>query len=400
MTDIHAGHGAGAPAGFAWLSLGFRPFFLGAVLFAVVSVIGWTLVYTFAMPMPTDGLTILQWHAHEMVYGYALAVIAGFLLTAVNNWTGIRTLHGWPLLGLFAAWVAARVCMLAGSAMIPAAAILDLSFVTVLVVAIAVPLARKRKWKQVGILSKLVLIGVGNLVFYLGYFGHLQHGVHWGLYGGLYLVLGLILVVGRRVIPGFIERGVGYPVTLVNRRSLDVSNLVLFVMLFVAEVFVHDSPSMPYLAIALFALNAVRLAGWYTRGIWGTPLLWGLYIAYAFVTLGFLLLALGGISGVSRYIALHSFAYGGIGLITVSMMVRVSLGHTGRDIHDPPRAVTCALVVLTAGTLTRILLPIALPSHYVAWILASQVAWIAGFGILAAVLFPVLASPRIDGRAG
>jgi len=387
-------------AGVPLFNLGFRPFFVGATFFAVATVAAWTLIYVYSTPFATGPISILQWHAHEMIYGYSLAVIAGFLLTAVNNWTGMRTVHGLPLLGLFSLWVAARVAMFFGGALFHAAAVLDLLFVAALVTAVAVPLVRARLWKQMGVLSKLVLIGVGNLVFYLGYLGYLESGVHWGIYGGLYLVIGLILVMGRRVIPSFIERGVGYPVTLLNWKWVDISNLVLFLLLFIAEVFVNNSILVPYLASGLFALNTLRLAGWYTRGIWRTPLLWGLYIAYAFITLGFLLLALSDFAGVSEFIAVHSFAYGGIGMITISMMVRVSLGHTGRDIHAPPQAVTYALTALGAGAVFRVLLPLALPSHYVTWIFVSQLAWIASFAVVAGVLLPILSAPRVDGRPG
>jgi uncharacterized protein involved in response to NO len=398
LTDIGTRQHAAAPAGVPLLNLGFRPFFLGATLFAVATMVAWTLIYTYSIPFATGAVSILQWHAHEMVYGYGLAVIAGFLLTAVNNWTGIRTVHGLPLLGLFLLWAAARVAIFVGGALIHAAAVFDLLFAAALVTAIAVPLVRTRMWKQFGILSILVLISAGNLAFYLGYLGYLGSGIQWGVYGGLYLVIGLILVMGRRVIPSFIERGVGYPVTLFNSKWIDVSIPVLFVLLFITQVFLNNDIRTPYLAAALFVLNAVRVAGWYTPGIWKTPLLWGLHLGYACITLGFLLLALSGFAGISGFLAVHSFAYGGIGMVTLSMMVRVSLGHTGRNIHAPPRTVTYALAALGAGTVFRILLPLAFPSQYLAWILVSQVAWIASFALLAGLLFPVLSAPRVDGR--
>ncbi|MDZ7841834.1 MAG: NnrS family protein [Gammaproteobacteria bacterium] len=386
--------------GVSVLNLGFRPFFIGAMVFAVVTVAVWTLVYTLAVPVPFDGVSPFQWHAHEMIYGYSLAVIAGFLLTAVRNWTGRDTVNGVPLLALFCLWAAARVSMLFGTALIPAAALFDVLFIAALVTAVAVPVLRSRMWRQLAILSKLVLLGAGSVVFYLGGLGYVGHGVHWGIYGGLYLVIGLILTMGRRVIPSFIERGVGYPVTLFNTRWMDLSSLVLFLALFVVEVFITDKALVPWLAGALFGVNAVRLAGWHTPGIWKKPLLWSLYLAYGFIVAGFLLLALSGFAGVSRFVALHAFAYGGIGLITLSMMVRVSLGHTGRDIHAPPRAASLAMIMLAAGTLFRVLLPVLVPGHYLAWVAVSQVLWIAAFALLVKVLLPMLLAPRVDGRFG
>jgi len=384
----------------ALLNLGFRPFFLGASLFAVVSVLAWTLVYTLAVPLPISGMTPFQWHAHEMIYGYSLAVIAGFLLTAVRNWTGVDTLNGLPLLGLFSLWAAARIAMLFGTKALEVAALFDILFILAFTVSVASPIIRARMWRQAGIVSKLVLMAAGSVVFYLGGFGYLESGMHWSIYGGLYLVIGLVLTMGRRVIPFFIERGVGYPVTLFNSKWVDISSLALFLALFLVELFFSDKSTVPWLAAGLFAVNVVRLVGWHTPGIWKKPLLWSLYVAYGFIVLGFLLLALSGFAGISRFVAIHGFAYGGIGLITLSMMVRVSLGHTGRDIHAPPRAAVYALAGLVAGAVFRVLLPALLPGYSLVWIGISQLLWLAAFAALVTVLLPMLVAPRPDGRFG
>jgi len=380
----------------AFLSLGFRPFFLGASVFAVVQVAAWTLIYTFSLSLPMNGVSPFKWHAHEMVYGYALAVIAGFLLTAAANWTGRRTVHGLPLLLLFSLWAAARIAMLAGGDLVAVAAFLDVLFLAALAAAVADPIIRVRAWRQAGILSKLILLGTGAVMFALGVSGLLAPGVHWAVYGGLYLVVGLILTMGRRVIPLFIERGVGYPVALFNARWLDISSLVLFLAFFVLEVFLGGGAAARFLAAGVFAVNCIRLVGWHTPGIWRKPLLWGLYLGFAFVVAGFGLLAVSGFASVSRFVALHALAYGGIGLITLSMMARVSLGHTGRDVHDPPRAVARAQSLLVAGTVFRVLVPILLPTHYATWVAVSQGLWIAAFALLAVMLAPMLLTPRAD----
>lgn len=389
-----------AAAGTPLLGLGFRPFFLGASMFAVVGIIAWTVAYTFSLSPPLRSMSSFQWHAHEMIYGYSLAVIAGFLLTAVSNWTGIRTLHGAPLGALVGLWAAARLAMLFGDALIEAAAVLDLAFVAALGVAVARPIVRARQWRQAGVLVKLVLMGVGSACFYLGALGYLEPGLHWGVYGGLYLVLGLVLTIGRRVIPSFIEGGVGYPVKLFNARFLDISSLVLFLALFIVELFVPNQNALTGIAAALFVVNAARLVGWHTPGIWKKPLLWSLYVAYAFIVAGFLLLALSGFAGTSKFAAIHAFAYGGIGVVTLSMMVRVSLGHTGRDVHNPPRLAGIALLALSIGAACRVFLPVLLPGYYPVWIALSQLLWIGAFAVLVAVLFPMLTSPRVDGRPG
>lgn len=392
--------GRTAPHGPAVLNLGFRPFFLGAAVFSVLIIVAWTLVYSFSFRVPLNALAPFQWHAHEMIYGYSLAVIAGFLLTAVRNWTGVDTARGAPLLVLFGLWAAARVAMLFGTAFIVAAAVFDMLFIAVLVGAVASPIVRVRMWKQLGILSKLILLGAGGLVFYLGLFGVLDSGVYWGIYGGLYLVVGLVMTMGRRIIPAFIQSGVGYPVTLFNSKWIDRVSLLLFLVLFLFELFVRDPQWSAYPAAGLFIANLIRLGGWHTPGIWKKPLLWSLYVAYAFVVLGFLLLALSGFAGASKYLAVHSFAYGGIGIITLSMMVRVSLGHTGRDVHNPPAIAFHALLVLTAGALLRVLAPLVAPAFYMEWVVVSQLMWVFAFALLVAILLPVLTRPRVDGAPG
>ena len=157
---------------FALFDLGFRPFFLGAALFAVLSITVWIASYLTGFSLQIKSISAMQWHAHEMLYGYGLAVIAGFLLTAVKNWTGMQTLHGKPLIGLFALWASARLLMLTGTSFLLLAALLDLLFGLILLVAVCSPIVKARQWKQLAAVSKLLLIIVGNTLFYLGAAGY------------------------------------------------------------------------------------------------------------------------------------------------------------------------------------------------------------------------------------
>lgn len=384
----------------AFFRLGFRPFFAGASVFAVLTVVAWTLVYTLGIPLPITTISPFAWHAHEMIYGYSLAVIAGFLLTAVRNWTGIQTANGWRLALLFGLWAAARISMLAGTFLLYAGALLDVLFVAGLIVSFAHPVLRARKWKQLGILTILILLGAGNACFYLGALGWLSNGIDWGTYSGLYLVVGLILIMGRRVIPMFIQGGVGYAVTPSNRIWVDRATPILFLALGVIDVFSPDKRAVPWLAAALFAINLVRLLGWHTPGVWKKPLLWSLYTAYAFIVLGFGLLASSGFAGTSRFVAIHSLTYGGIGLVTLSMMARVTLGHTGRSVHEPPGLLSHCFLILLMGAFFRVLLPLMDMQHYIIWIALSQLAWILAFSGLTAMLLPMVWAPRVDARAG
>ncbi len=385
----------------AVFALGFRPFFLGASALAVVTMGLWLGVHRFHLPISFTRLSPSLWHAHELIFGYALAVIAGFLLTAVKNWTGIPTPIGGRLCAIFLLWAAARIAFFFGDALLEIAVIADLVFIAALCVSVGMPIFRTKQWRQLPIFFKLLLIGVGNILFYAGALGLLDQGVRWGIYSGLYLVLGLILTMGRRVIPDFIQRGVGYPVELKNRRWLDLCSMALFVMFFILDTFTPFKLVAGWLALGLFALHCIRALGWHSYGIWTKPLLWGLYLAYLFLVLGFGLYALSTLTTIGAYfLAIHTFAVGGIGLVTISMMGRVSLGHTGRDVHSPPKMLTWALFLTAFASFVRVLIPMVDQHHYPTWIMLSAVLWILGFMLFAYIYLPILTRSRVDGLPG
>ena len=379
----------------AFLELGFRPFFLGAGVLAIATIILWAGIYFFELSLPISLINPVQWHAHEMIYGYALAVISGFLLTAVKNWTGIPTLSGAGLLLLFLLWVAARICFVMFDSFIILTAVFETLFSIVLLIAVSRPVIAVKQWKQMAIVSKLFLILVFNGFFYCGVFGWMDRGLDWGIYGGLYLVLGLILTMGRRVIPSFIESGVDDSVSLFNSKWLDISSMLLFLGFFVCEVFLNYPALSAWLAFLLFIVNAVRLIGWHTAGIWRKSLLWSIYLSFWFITLGFLLFAVADWSGISKYLAIHAFAYGGIGLMTIGMMSRVALGHTGRKVSEPPAVAAIVFALLIAGALVRVILPIISIVNYDIWIGLSQLLWVIAFAIFVVTYMPILIKPRL-----
>ncbi|HEY0635871.1 MAG TPA: NnrS family protein [Gammaproteobacteria bacterium] len=382
--------------------LGFRPFFLAGALYAVVVVALWFWLYHIdAALIRQPGLTPLVWHGHEMIYGYALAVIAGFLLTAVRNWTGVQTLHGPGLLALAALWLVARVMPFIDSAWsLPLMALLDLAFMLGLSGDILRAILKTRQWQQIGVLAKVLLLLLGNVFYYLGMSGHLESGVQWGLYTGLYIILSLVLVMGRRVMPFFIEKGVGYPVELKNRGWLDITSLVLMLSLWIADVFARVPWLTALVAGLLCVLHAVRLAGWYTPGIWKKQLLWVLYLAYVWIIAGFALRTASALGMINPLIAVHAFAYGGIAIITIGMMARVSLGHTGRNVFDPPAILAPIFLLLLIGSLARVVMPLLLPHWYAYWIGLSQIVWIIAFAMFSWKYAPMLIRPRVDGRYG
>jgi len=385
---------------FALLNLGFRIFFLGATVYSVVAILVWMGVYAFNLSLPISGLSLFQWHAHEMIFGYSMAVIAGFLLTAVKNWTGIQTVHGLPLLAIFCLWLIARVLFLFGSTFINIAGVFDLLFIVSIMFAVAVPIIQSKNWRQLGILSKLLLLAAANTCFYLGYAGILEQGLYWGIYGGLYLVIALILTLGSRVIPFFIERGVGYEVKLYNPKWIMLSGLLIFLVFVISELFLHSNAITGVTSAALFIIYSFRLIGWYTPGIWTKPLLWSLYLAMLFINIGFLLFSLSVYAGVSKFIAIHALAYGGIGVITLGMMARVAVGHTGRNINEPPLTLKYIFAMILIGTSIRVFFPLFLSEYYLYWIISSQVLWILAFALFVISYAPILIKARIDGQFG
>jgi uncharacterized protein involved in response to NO len=389
------------PGRFALFYLGFRPFFLGAALFSIATMSWWMAVYVFNWQSRPLDISPAAWHAHEMIFGYSIAVIAGFLLTAVKNWTGVQTPHRTPLVLLFLLWLAGRILpYFSRTVSVTAIATVDILFLVIVFFAVAIPIIRAKQWKQVGIASKILLMLASNVVFYLGVANVLDKGITWGIYSGLYLILALIFTMGRRVIPFFIERGVDGTVQLTNYRWLDISSLVLFIVFWIADVFIKNTYLVASLSFVLFVLHAIRLRGWYTFAIWRKSLLWVLFIAYGFLVAGFLLKAMVPVFGLPDNLATHAFTVGGIALITVGMMSRVALGHTGRNVHEPPSVLKWIFITLIAAAFIRVILPLLNSGHYLLWVGLSQAFWLVSYAVFLAVYLPFLLRPRIDGKYG
>jgi uncharacterized protein involved in response to NO len=387
--------------GFPVLRLGFRPFFLAAGVYAIISMAIWMADYIFSIGFSHAGIPPNLWHAHEMIFGYAMAVVAGFLLTAIKNWTGVEVLRGKPLALLFSLWLLARLLPIIGlSVSMVLLAVIDVSFLFMLGLVCLRPVLKVKQYNQLGIISKIFLLMLCNLVFYLGLLGIMNNGVKWGLYSALYMLIALIFVMLRRVMPMFIKNGVDGDVEIKNRAWVDHTSLVLLVFIWISDVFTDYDNLTAVLAVILTLLHTVRLAGWYTNKIWSKSLVWILVVAYAFLILGFALKALSITAGVSPFLSVHAFTTGGIGLLTIGMMSRVSLGHTGRNVFEPPPAIFWSFAALLLGAIVRVMFPLFNMDLYVYWIGASQVLWMMAFVIFVYVYAPMLLSTRVDGRDG
>ena len=342
-----------------------------------------------------------------MVFGYGMAIVGGFLLTASMNWTGVQTLRFTPLAILSACWLLARVLPWIPGIPLLIPAVFDLLFLLSVTAAVTHPLYKARQWDQVRIFtSKLSLVFACNVAFYLGTFGLLEGGERIGLYGAVYLILALVLTLGRRVFPFFIEKGINIqsnepPIVLKNSKFLDLSSLVLFLLFALTDLFAPQQLQIiGLLSITLTLIHTIRFQNWYTPQIWQKPLLWVLMVGYGWLILGLFLKTLSTIQMVSPHLALHAFTYGAIGTITIGMMARVILGHTGRNVFNPPDGLNLIFILLTVGAAIRVLLPLLLPTAVSELMLLSQLMWIIAFSIFLGRYAMMLIRPRIDGRPG
>lgn len=386
----------------ALLDYGFRLFFLGAAIWAIVDMSAWALFYAFqrtgitphAFPSP------MGWHAHEMVFGYGMAIVAGFLLTAVMNWTGGITARGVPLALIFMAWLLARVIPFAGSVTaFIVARCFDLAFLLSLTAVTVRPCLRRGQRANVTlILGHLGIMITASVLYALGTLGIVAGADRIGLYLGLYVLVLLTLVMGRRVIPFFIEGAAGGRLSLRNFRWVDRLIVPLAVVYAACEVIPAFQPATPAVALSAALVLIVRLAGWYTSFIWRRPLLWVLYLANIWFLTGFALRAASWRLPINPLLALHAFTAGGIGTITLGMMARVALGHSGRNVQQPPAAVTPMFILLTISVALRVFVPLLWPARYMTSVIASQFFWIAAFLLFVVVYAPILTSQVVSTR--
>jgi len=385
----------------AFLHLGFRPYFFSALAFAFISIFLWMLMYSFGLNLLPPQYASIFWHGHEMVYGFGGAVVSGFLLTAVKNWTGIQTISHKPLLATLLIWLLARLLVfIPATSALYALAFVDSLFFLIITVAVSQPIIKTKQWNNLAFSGKLILLFIANVIFYLGLLDLFTNGIHYGLYGGFYMILAIIFNMGRRVIPFFIEKGLGCPFTAKNYRWVDLSSLFLFLGFILVDIIKPNSPLVALFAIALALIHTTRLYGWYHKGIWRKSLLWGIYCGYAWIVIGFILKAVAVYTSISPHLALHAFSYGGIGLITAGMMARVSLGHTGNNVFDPPRILHYIFVLLFAGAFIRVIVPIFLDQYYHQLIIISQLLWIIAFALFFIKYAPILIKARADGLHG
>ena len=383
----------------ALLSYGFRPFFLFGPLYAGLAVLAWLPVFYGELSLATTFVP-RDWHVHELLYGYVPAVVAGFLLTAIPNWTGRLPLQGRPLLVLVSAWLAGRFAVtLSAEIGWLAAAVVDCAFLAMMAAAVGREIVAGKNWRNLKIVALLSLLAIGNLAFHLE--AHFEGIALYSTRLGIAVVIMLIMVVGGRIVPSFtrnwlMRRGPGRLPVSFDR--FDLVCLVLSGAGLALWVLQPEGVAVGAVLIAAAILNAVRLGRWAGDRTFADRLVLILHVGYAFVPLGFLLGGLAALGVVAPSAGIHAWTPGAIGIMTLAVMSRASLGHVGRPLVASP-----ALQVVYAAALIAALARVCAVLHP-AWdgplLHVAAFAWAAAFLGFAALYAPLLVLPtRTASRA-
>jgi uncharacterized protein involved in response to NO len=379
-------------------ALGFRPFFLLSGLFAILSIALW--VPTFVGWLPLNSYYgQIGWHSHEMIFGYTAAVIAGFLLTSVRNWTEMATPQGSSLAALTLIWCLGRILPFFPSALsAELIALVDLSFLPALAVGIGVPLVRRGDRRNLLFLPLIAVFWLANILVHLALLGFVPNLAHQAVILGLNLVVLLIVIMGGRVIPFFTERAL-QAVRIKRWNAIEWLAIISVIAFTLAEFFFIDPRVAGVFAGVAAIANGIRLGGWYTYRFWRVPLLWVLHLGYGWIVAGFLLKAGSALGVIPPQFTVHAFSLGAIGVLTMGMMARVSLGHTGRPLKVGA-GMAIAFGAVNLAAVTRGLLPILQPQWFSQLVILSGVLWLVAYAIFIVVYVPVLLQPRLDGKLG
>ncbi len=382
----------------AVLSFGFRPFFLLAGLWTTLAMAIGIMMLSSVIAPPT-AFAVIDWHVHEQLYGYLPAVIAGFLLTAVPNWTERLPVTGSRLLVLVVLWVIGRSAVLLSAYLGPAmTAVCDLAFLLALTFVIAREVVMGRNWKNLKVLVLIGLMALGNTLFHVeaADLGAAANGL--GARLGLAVATMLIMVVGGRIVPSFtrnwLSRQPSSPPLPTPFGAFDLVALIVAGAALLLWVVLPDRIETAWLCLLAGAFQFMRLVRWSGLHACSECLVLILHIGYAFVPLGFGLVGAASLwpASLAPNAAVHAWTAGAVGVMTLAVMTRASLGHSGRDlVATRGIEVSYALVVVAAALRIASGLTIA-PN----WLIeVAGAAWILGFGLFVFQFAPLLAKSRI-----
>lgn len=380
----------------ALFALGFRPFYLLAALFATFTLPLWTFEHLGGMPLFGRYLAGVLWHAHEMVFGFAVAVITGFLFTAARNWTGQSTPSGASLLALAALWLAGRILNVSGPG--PLAAVVDTSFLVLVAIALWLPLQRTANRNRFFVAILLALAAL-NGAFHLAQQGAITWSALSAAESALSLVLLIVSIMAGRVIPAF--TGNAIRTARVQRHAwLDLLAIATLALALGGYVIALPSIAVGLLALIAAVFHSARLMLWDPWATRRVPILWILHLSYAWIPIGLLLFGIGLLRGDTLTVfAMHAFGAGAVGGMVIGMITRTARGHTGRALQASNVEVTAYVMVHVAAVL-RVFVPLVWPGGYVLSIVVSAVLWSLAFAIYTVAYWPVLTRSRVDGAPG
>ena len=363
-----------------FLKVGFRPFFLGASFYAIVSMGLWFFHYFGILEHLPSGIPAVLWHGHEMVYGFAMAVIAGFLLTAVTKWTQIQVATSRSILFLFVTWAFARLLLLAPNGNLTwVAGLSDITFNLSLLIVVGRPIRLRRQWRQIPVLVCLALILISNIAFFVSlttiqYFMAREMNIL-----ATFIIIGLSGVIAERVIPFFLSVRIQNYEPIRNPAWMGHLGLLLILSFALAQLSQGSKFLLALIGLALAIIFAINLWSWYHPKIWSHPMTWVIYVGYGALPMGFLLYGFQAFLQIPLQAGLHGLSIGVIGILCIGMMVRVALGHSNLNVYNPPRGTALAFSTLLISACSRVLGPILLPDYYSYWIGLSQALWVGVF---------------------
>jgi uncharacterized protein involved in response to NO len=381
------------------LRLGFRPFYLGAAAFALLAIPLWVALFLGQWKL-TMALPPLLWHAHEMLFGFAIAVILGFLMTAVKAWTGLATPRGASLGALALLWLAARVAAVTGPYAVYA--VLDLALLPLVAAVLMVLLLRAGNRRNLPLAGMLTMLALANGAFHLTVTGVLDISPLTPLYAALSLIVMIESVIAGRVIPAFTMSAT--PGLKLNvRAAVERAALALTALALLLWVFAPSSAGWNSVGGVVFSLAAVaqltRLLQWRPAMTRHRPILWILHLAYAWIPIGLAFLGAAQFGWVGFTAGVHALAVGATAGLIIGMITRTARGHTGRPLQVSRPEVTAYVLVMLAAAV-RVLLPLAAPQWLPLALVFAAVAWSVAFAIYLFFYTPWLLKTRFDGKDG
>jgi len=375
------------------LGYGFRPFFLLGALYSLISMLIWGGFYAGHITPPLFMIDPVSWHAHEMIYGFTLAIVAGFLLTAVANWTESAPVRGFHLSGLCLLWLAGRVVMNFDLGF-PEIAVLvfEGAFIFTLALSLSIPLFKNWDKRNFVFLVLLSILFTCDIVF-------LITKERTPLYVAVMIIITMISLIGGRIIPAFtidVLQQRGEDVHGTSQGKLDVLAILSLVLIILALVFVkQEGAILAAIAFLSTIIHALRLRHYHTTKIMDDPLVLILHVGYSWVILGLFFIGLSSLGFLPFSIALHAFTAGAIGSMTFGMMCRVTLAHTGRN-KIATNLTKLTFLLLQGAALMRVFGLMIAPDYSIEWIIGSAMLWALCFALYILIYSPMLWTADLD----